>query len=125
MRLEFCLDRLTGEVSRPWVRLHATKGCFDMLSLLVDFPEIKATFNVVPSLVTQIHAYRAGEVEDRSYEYSLVPAKELTADQKKFVLTEFFASLQNERIVVMRLPGEGVLNFTVPDKNFEMEMCVV
>jgi alpha-amylase/alpha-mannosidase (GH57 family) len=90
MHQPFYLDRITGEVSMPWVRLHTIKGYYDMMSLLEDFPGVKATFNLVPSLATQLLAYRDGVAKDKFYEHSLIPAKELTPDQKKFILREFF-----------------------------------
>jgi alpha-amylase/alpha-mannosidase (GH57 family) len=90
MHQPFYLDRMTGEISMPWVRLHATKGYYDMISLLEDFPKIKATFNLVPSLITQLFAYLSGSAKDLHYEYTLIPAEELTLEQRKFVLREFF-----------------------------------
>ncbi len=90
MHQPFYLDRVSGEISMPWVRLHATKGYFDMISLLEDFPKIRATFNLVPSLITQLNAYLANSVRDLYLEYTRIPADELSPQQKKFVLREFF-----------------------------------
>ncbi|MBI4830402.1 MAG: hypothetical protein HY801_02370 [Candidatus Lindowbacteria bacterium] len=90
MHQPFYLDRMTGEVSMPWVRLHACKGYYDMISLLEDFPQIRATFNIVPSLVTQLSAYCEGTAKDKFLEFSLIPAKELTPAHKKFILRDFF-----------------------------------
>ena len=39
-----------GTISRPWVRVHATKDYFDMAALHDQFPEVKATFNLTPVL---------------------------------------------------------------------------
>ncbi len=39
---------------RPWVRVHATKDYVDMASILNDYPTVKATFNLTPSLLRQI-----------------------------------------------------------------------
>jgi len=90
MHQPFYLDRMTGEMSMPWVRLHAIKGYCDMISLLEEFPKIKVTFNLVPSLLVQLHAYSSGSAKDLYYEYSTIPAEELTPEQKKFILREFF-----------------------------------
>jgi alpha-amylase/alpha-mannosidase (GH57 family) len=90
MHQPFYFDRVSGEVSMPWVRLHACKGYYDMMALLEDFPHVRATFNVVPSLITQIDAYRDGTAKDKFLEHSSIPAKELTPVQKKFILREFF-----------------------------------
>ncbi|MFH2072645.1 MAG: hypothetical protein ABIJ75_07340, partial [Actinomycetota bacterium] len=39
-----------GVVTRPWVRVHATKDYLDMVTLLEEFPTVKATFNLTPVL---------------------------------------------------------------------------
>lgn len=90
MHQPFYFDRVTGEMPMPWVRLHTIKGYYDMISLLEDFPGVKATFNLVPSLLTQLSAYVSGSARDLYYEYTLIPAEDLTLEQKKFVLREFF-----------------------------------
>jgi len=90
MHQPFYLDRMTGEVTMPWVRLHAIKGYYDMVSLLDEFPKIKATFNLVPSLISQLLALLSNRSKDLHYQYTLVPADELTLDQRKFILREFF-----------------------------------
>ena len=35
-----------GYYTRPWVRVHATKDYLDMVELVADYPEMKATFNL-------------------------------------------------------------------------------
>ncbi len=50
-------DRLTGRYLMPWVRLHAIKDYLDMPLLLEEFPKIRQTFNLVPSLVEQLEDY--------------------------------------------------------------------
>src|SRR5947208_1250674 len=54
-------DPATGGTALPWVRLHATKDYFGMARLLQEFPGVRATFNLVPSLVDQWQRYAAGE----------------------------------------------------------------
>ncbi len=98
MHQPFYLDRRSGELSMPWVRLHAIKGYYDMASLLEDFPEIRATFNIVPSLITQLFAYLDGAAKEIFYEHSLVPARELSLEQKKFILGAFFQANWNNMI---------------------------
>ena len=34
-----------------WTRLHSLKDYFGMVELLREFPAVRATFNLVPSLV--------------------------------------------------------------------------
>ena len=50
-------DDVAGENPMPWVRLHGTKDYWGMAMLLGEVPEMHATINLVPSLLTQILAY--------------------------------------------------------------------
>ena len=56
----FYKDLVTGEYRLPWVRLHALKDYYGMVKLLDEFPDVHQTFNLVPSLITQIQDYVAG-----------------------------------------------------------------
>ena len=49
-----------GPYRLPWVRLHALKDYYGMVKLLDEFPDSHQTFNLVPSLITQIQDYVAG-----------------------------------------------------------------
>ena len=65
MHQPYYRNPLTGEYALPWVRLHAFKAYHDMISTVADHPRIRATFNLVPSLVRQLEDYagvRAGDV---------------------------------------------------------------
>ncbi len=85
-------DPLSGEYILPWVRLHSIKGYNDMLSILDGFPETRQTFNLVPSMMSQIEEYASGEATDVFLEISRKPADELSADERAFVLENFFAA---------------------------------
>ena len=43
-----------GYYTRPWVRVHATKDYLDMVELVADYPEMKATFNLTPVLLLSL-----------------------------------------------------------------------
>ncbi|NWF55687.1 MAG: hypothetical protein HXY45_12930 [Syntrophaceae bacterium] len=90
MHQPYYRDPLTGEYSLPWVRLHALKGYYDMISLLADYPAIRQTFNLVPSLVRQLEDYVRGEAKDVFLEYSRKRAEDLSPEEKKFLLSNFF-----------------------------------
>ena len=90
MHQPYYRDPLTGEYSLPWVRLHSLKGYYDMISLLADYPTIQQTFNLVPSLIRQLEDYVRGEAKDVFLEYSRRPAEDLTPEEKKFLLANFF-----------------------------------
>ena len=90
MHQPFYKDLVTGEFILPWVRLHAAKDYFDMVDILKDFPNVKANFNLVPSLLLQIEDYVAGRGADMSLELTLKDPKDLTTDDKIYILHNFF-----------------------------------
>jgi len=82
----------------PWVRLHGTKDYLDMVQILEKFPLVHQTFNLVPSLVEQIEDYTNRTLKDKYLELSFKPAKELTSQEKDFILKNFF-SISKERVI--------------------------
>ncbi len=86
----FYKDLVTGEYRLPWVRLHALKDYYGMVKLLDEFPDVHQTFNLVPSLITQIQDYVAGTANDPFLKVAATPAKELTADECCFALQYLF-----------------------------------
>ncbi len=83
-------DSLKNCYEMPWVRLHATKDYFDMVALLEEFPSIKANFNLVPSLLAQLDDYAQNKAQDRFLDITLIPAKQLSEEDRKFLLENFF-----------------------------------
>ena len=67
-------DLVTREHILPWVRLHALKDYYGMVALLREFPGVRMTFNLVPSLLVQLEAFAADRARDRYLELSLKPA---------------------------------------------------
>src|SRR5690554_3383513 len=68
------IDPTTGEAQLPWVRMHAIKDYYDMAAILLEYPSVKATFNLVPSLIDQLLAYYDGEPRDVYQKMALIPA---------------------------------------------------
>jgi alpha-amylase/alpha-mannosidase (GH57 family) len=91
-------DLVTGEHILPWVRLHALKDYFGMVALLREFPEIRVTFNLVPSLLAQLEAFADGRARDRHLEAGLKPASELTDADAAFIADHFFHA-QREHLI--------------------------
>lgn len=83
-------DPENGRYELPWVRLHAVKAYFDMAAILEEFPDIRACFNLVPSLVRQILDYQEGGAKDLFLDLSLKPARDLEPDERRFLLKYFF-----------------------------------
>jgi alpha-amylase/alpha-mannosidase (GH57 family) len=90
MHQPFYKNRQTNFYVMPWVRLHATKGYFDMIDLLEDYPDVRTTFNLVPSLLTQLMDYYEPSTLDPNLELCMIPSADLTQDQRKFMLKNFF-----------------------------------
>ena len=67
-------DLVTREHILPWVRLHALKDYYGMVALLREFPGVRVTFNLVPSLLVQLEAFAADRARDRYLELGLKPA---------------------------------------------------
>jgi alpha-amylase/alpha-mannosidase (GH57 family) len=90
MHQPFYQDLATGEHVLPWVRLHAIKDYWGMAALTRDFPELKLTFNLVPSLLVQVEAFASGQARDRHLEVGLAAADQLTESDRQFCAEHFF-----------------------------------
>src|SRR4051812_41171321 len=83
-------DLATREHILPWVRLHALKDYYGMVALLREFPDVKLTFNLVPSLLVQLEAFAGERARDHHLELGLKPAAALTDEDRKRMLAEVF-----------------------------------
>jgi alpha-amylase/alpha-mannosidase (GH57 family) len=86
----FYKDLVTGEYRLPWVRLHALKDYYGMVKLLDEFPQVHQTFNLVPSLITQIQDYVAGTARDPLFQLAATPARDLTSKDRTSCLQYLF-----------------------------------
>ena len=64
MHQPFYKDLVSGEYRLPWTRMHALKDYYGMVRILEDFPQIRQTFNLVPSMIVQVEEYARGEARD-------------------------------------------------------------
>jgi alpha-amylase/alpha-mannosidase (GH57 family) len=99
-------DLATREHILPWVRLHALKDYYGMVAILREFPAVRMTFNLVPSLLVQLEAFAAGRARDRFLELSLKPADALTPEEVDFVLANFFHAQRQHMIDIYPRYGE-------------------
>ncbi len=90
MHQPFYQDLATGEHILPWVRLHGLKDYYGMVALLREFPPVKVTFNLVPSLLVQLQAFAEARAHDHHLELGLKPADALTEDERAFCIEHFF-----------------------------------
>src|SRR5438270_4393060 len=73
-----------------------------MVKLLDEFPNVHQTFNLVPSLVTQIHDYASGSAQDPFVRVASRPASDLTPEERRFALRYLFQA--NPERLIRRYP---------------------
>ncbi|MDH5527054.1 MAG: glycoside hydrolase family 57 protein [Nitrospirota bacterium] len=91
-------DLVTGKYVLPWTRLHGTKDYYDMVHILEDYPKIRQTVNVVPSMMQQVQEYADGKAEDLYLELTLKDPHDLTVDDQVQLLTNFFYAAHDTMI---------------------------
>jgi len=123
MHQPYYRDR-SGLYRLPWVRLHAVKDYLDMVEILDEFPSLRQTFNLVPSLIEQLDDYAAGTGTDMYLEATLKEASALSDKDKAFVLENFFFA--NWETMIRPLPRYyGLLKlrgFTLTPADIERAM---
>ncbi|MBM3775699.1 MAG: glycoside hydrolase [Acidobacteria bacterium] len=90
MHQPFYKDLVSGEYQLPWTRLHALKDYYGMVKLLDNFPRVRQTFNLVPSLVVQVRDYASGAARDPYLDAALKPAESLDPAERRFLLQHSF-----------------------------------
>jgi alpha-amylase/alpha-mannosidase (GH57 family) len=83
-------DDVAGENLMPWVRLHGVKDYYGMALHLLEFPEMRCTINLVPSLLLQLQAYTEHGASDRALLLSRRPADGLSESDSLYLLDNFF-----------------------------------
>src|SRR3984893_18404800 len=86
MHQPYYKDDLTSTYLLPWVRLRSAKDYYKMPSLLDAYPKVRATFNLVPSLLAQIEDYGHDGSVDLFLNLSSRDAEDLSAEEREFVL---------------------------------------
>ena len=83
-------SRVSGQYQLPWVRLHGTKDYLDLVLILERYPQLHQTVNLVPSLILQIEDYVAGTALDPYLAVTMMPAEQLSSQQRQFIVEHFF-----------------------------------
>ncbi|TMF95302.1 MAG: hypothetical protein E6I04_12500, partial [Chloroflexi bacterium] len=86
MHQPYYKDDLTSTYLLPWVRLRSAKDYYKMPALLDAYPSVRATFNLVPSLLAQIEDYGKEESVDLFLNLSTRPASDLSEEERDFAL---------------------------------------
>lgn len=79
-----------GSYLQPWVRLHAIRDYYSMAALVAEHPALHLTINLTPALLWQIEDYTEHDATDRALDLTLKSAETLTAEERAFVLANFF-----------------------------------
>lgn len=90
MHQPFYRHPVNGRFVLPWLRLHALKDYYGMVHLLEEFPGLRMTFNLVPSLVRQLEQVLAGGRDDFQ-EVGEKAAEELDPDEVAYLVRHFFS----------------------------------
>ena len=119
MHQPYYKDDLTSTYLLPWVRLRAAKDYFKMPALLDGYPTVRATFNLVPSLLAQIEDYGKEESVDLFLNLSKRPANDLSAEERDFILRWVRESPRSLR--VQQSPRYLELASRLPDAKFTVQ----
>jgi alpha-amylase/alpha-mannosidase (GH57 family) len=92
MHQPYYKDPETGTYILPWVRLHAIKDYIALPRIFRDFPGVRHTFNLVPSLLVQARDYVENGAEDVFLSVSRKSALDLTREEEEFLLRNFFSA---------------------------------
>lgn len=92
MHQPYYKDPLKGEYILPWTYLHAVKDYYDMAAIVDEVPDARAVFNFVPSLLEQLEDYAAGTAVDPFLIHGRMNPAEMGADERLFVISNFFAA---------------------------------
>lgn len=92
MHQPYYRDPETGTYILPWVRLHAINDYVALPRIFRASPAVRHTFNLVPSLLIQVVDYVERGAEDTFLTISRKRALDLTDDEQRFLLRNFFAA---------------------------------
>src|SRR5215468_8516297 len=90
MHQPFYKDLVSGEYKLPWTRMHALKDYYGMARVLEEFPRVRQTFNLVPSMMVQVAEYADGQAVDPFLEVALKAADSLDDTEQAFLLRHSF-----------------------------------
>jgi alpha-amylase/alpha-mannosidase (GH57 family) len=102
MHQPFYKDLVSNEYKLPWTRLHALKDYYGMVKVLEDFPSVKQTFNLVPSMLVQVDEYARGVAQDPFLRCANKDTGSLTEGERGFILRYFFQA--NVQRMIYRYP---------------------
>jgi alpha-amylase/alpha-mannosidase (GH57 family) len=98
MHQPYYKDDKAGSTFMPWVFLHAIKDYYDIPWYSENYPKIKATYNLVPSLIAQIESYINKSANDTLLQALQYKVEDL--DRKHFEHMQGYLFLSNEKNMI-------------------------
>jgi Alpha-amylase/alpha-mannosidase len=92
MHQPWYIDPFTQEFEMPWVFLHAIKDYYEMPWLVSRYKKIKATFNLVPSLMKQLQIYSENPSSCKFLNLLKKEVDEISATEKDYLLKILFSA---------------------------------
>ncbi len=102
MHQPYYMDDKAQRTFMPWVFLHSIKDYYDLPFYGSGFRSIRATYNLVPSLMYQIRSYIDGSAHDKLLELIAKPVEDLGVDDKEFL--ESYLFLANDKNMIRPFP---------------------
>lgn len=96
-----------SEFILPWVRLHGVKDYKDLPELFGEFPNIRQTINIVPSMWVQINDYINNTTQDSIQILSRKQYNDFSESDKREFIRMFF--LCNEEQMIRPYPAYSAL----------------
>ncbi len=94
-------DDIAKKTKMPWVFLHSIKDYYDMPYILSQYEGLKATFNLVPSLIVQMKSYGDNTANDELLETLKKDAEALLPND--IVALEEYLFVSNEENLIKPL----------------------
>jgi alpha-amylase/alpha-mannosidase (GH57 family) len=98
MHQPYYRDPLSGQFEMPWVRLHALRDYWGMAAMLEEFPRVHVTFNLAPSLLSQIEDLVSRPQADPLFQLVFMPVSALTREQKEILCEALFQANYDHQI---------------------------
>lgn len=76
----------SGVMKMPWVFLHAIKDYYDMPWIFSQFPKLRATFNITPSLIEQLKLYTNPLKNDYFLQLLCKHPSELSSKEREWLI---------------------------------------
>lgn len=98
MHQPYYKDPSKGEYVLPWTYLHAVKDYYDMAAIVDGAPGARVVFNLVPSLLEQLEDYATGAAADPFLVRGKMAPADMTDEDRRFVLENFFSANRQRMI---------------------------